>query len=89
MDYKNYATIFKVLSDPNRLKILMIIHEEKKVCVCRILEQFDITQPTFSYHMRALQDAGLVSCEKKGTLCYYELNCDKINQIKHFLGRLS
>lgn len=89
MDYKDYATIFKALSDPNRLRILTIIHKEGRVCVCRILEQFDITQPTFSYHMKILQDAGLVACEKEGTLCHYELNYDKISQLKIFLSHLN
>lgn len=85
MNYQDYADIFKVLSDTNRIKILSIIHKEQEVCVCKIIEHFDITQPTFSYHMKLLQDVELVTCRKVGTSCYYKINYEKINIIKNYL----
>jgi ArsR family transcriptional regulator, arsenate/arsenite/antimonite-responsive transcriptional repressor len=84
MNNNDYANLFKVLSDPNRIKILQIIHDGQEVCVCKILEQFNITQPTFSYHMKMLTDANLVQCRKIGTSCHYRLNYNTFNKLKSF-----
>lgn len=86
MDSETYADIFKVLSDTNRIKILSIIHNGKEMCVCDIIKHFNITQPTFSYHMKLLQDAKLVTCRKDGTTCIYRINYEQINKIKEYLA---
>lgn len=85
MSYQEIADIFKVLSDPNRVKILSIIYENKDVCVCKIQEQFDITQPTLSYHMKLLQDVKLVECWKEGTQCHYKLNDETLGRVRKYL----
>lgn len=85
MNFETYANIFKVLSDANRIKILSIIHKEKEVCVCNIISHFDITQPTFSYHMKLLQDVGLVTCRKEGISCIYKINYEQVNKLKDYL----
>ena len=35
-------------------------------CGCKILDKFDITQPTLSHHMKILVDCGLVNDRKEG-----------------------
>lgn len=85
MEFQEVADIFKVLSDANRVKILSIIHENGEVCVCKIQEQFNITQPTLSYHMKLLQDVNLISCRKIGTSCHYKLNDEMIKKVSKYL----
>jgi len=43
--YEEYSNIFKALSDPTRLKIITMLKKEN-LCACKILEEFNITQPT-------------------------------------------
>lgn len=79
------ANIFKVLSDSNRLQILNMLSDEE-MCACKILEKFNITQPTLSHHMKVLVDSGLVIARKDGNWMYYKLNNSKINEIKKFIN---
>ncbi len=77
--------IFKVLADKNRLEIMKEISKEKSICACELLKKFNITQATFSYHMKMLKEVGLVNCHKEGTWCIYSINKETINDIKIFL----
>ena len=41
IDYIEYAKIFKVFSDPKRLKIINML-SNGELCACKILEEFQI-----------------------------------------------
>ena len=62
IDYEKYARIFKVMSDPKRLKIIDML-SEGELCACKILEEFHITQPTLSHDMKLMCDLGIVMNE--------------------------
>lgn len=79
MNYEEYARIAKALSDPKRVKILDIVSCEE-MCACDILEHFDFTQPTLSYHMKILVDAGLIVTDKRGTWTHYSVNQEVTDQ---------
>jgi ArsR family transcriptional regulator len=81
--YNEYAQIFKVLSDPNRLMIVDML-SCGELCACVILEKFSITQPTLSHHMKSLCDSGLIKGRKEGKWMYYSLNADVVECIKAF-----
>lgn len=84
MDDKQCAKCFKALGDETRLKIVKML-KGGKMCACKILEQFQITQPTLSYHMKALLDCELVTVEKSGVWNHYSLNEKKIKILSEFL----
>ena len=65
IDYIEYAKIFKVFSDPKRLKIINML-SNGELCACKILEEFQITQPTLSHDMKLLTDMELVVPRKEG-----------------------
>lgn len=82
------ALICKALSDANRLQIVQMLSDGEK-CGCKLLEQFDITQPTLSHHMKVLCECGLVESRKEGKWSHYCLNCETLNGFKDFIGGLS
>ena len=86
MEYNKYANIFKALSDETRLKIIDMLSDEQ-LCACKILECFEITQPTLSYHMKILTDCGLVKGEKKGSWMFYSVDTEKCSRIISFLNK--
>ncbi|MDE1472111.1 ArsR/SmtB family transcription factor [Eubacterium limosum] len=88
MNSIDIALICKALSDSNRLQIVQILSDGEK-CGCKLLEQFNITQPTLSHHMKVLCDCGLVESRKEGKWSHYSLNCDTLNSFKDFVGGLS
>jgi len=82
--YEENAKLFKILSDVNRIKIIEML-SCNEICAFSILEKLEITQPTLSHHMRALEEVNLVSTRKEGTWTYYKLNRKMISNILVFL----
>lgn len=68
-----YVMILKALADETRLKIFNML-SGGELCACKILEYFEITQPTLSYHMKVLCDSGLVEGRRDGVWMRYSLN---------------
>lgn len=64
---------FKALSDETRYGIFLKL-KSKEFCACDLLESFDITQPTLSFHMRKLMECGLVVGKKDGIWMRYRIN---------------
>ena len=86
--YAEKAEIFKVLSDSNRLQIIDML-SCGEMCVCKILEKFDITQPTLSHHLKVLADNGIVTSRKEANWIHYKLNDEKMKEINEFLQFIS
>lgn len=79
--YSDYVLTFKGLADETRLKIIDMLSSEE-LCACKILEEFNITQPTLSYHMKILTDCGLVNARRDGAWMKYTLNKENIIKLK-------
>ncbi|MDL2300695.1 metalloregulator ArsR/SmtB family transcription factor [Clostridiaceae bacterium OttesenSCG-928-D20] len=71
--YSETAKIFKAFSDEKRLQILALLQSGEK-CACVLLESFEISQPTFSHHMKILTESGVVSGRKKGKWTHYSIS---------------
>lgn len=83
----NIALIFKALADDTRLKIVEML-SCGDMCACDILEGFQITQPTLSYHMKILTDSGIVTSRKEGSWVIYNNNTDLINEVKEYWNKI-
>lgn len=85
-DYGEHALYLKALSDETRLKIFDML-AGGELCACEILEEFSITQPTLSYHMKILCESGLVDSRRDGVWMRYSINKHNLEIIKsHFNG---
>jgi len=80
---RNYAQLFKALSDPNRLSIVEML-SCGELCACVILEKLRITQPTLSHHMRSLCNSGLVNGRRAGKWTYYTLDEGALQDVRAF-----
>jgi len=87
MDSELFALISKALSDPNRLQIIQMITDQER-CACKLLEHFDITQPTLSHHMRILSDCNLIKTRKDGKWSHYSMNMETIEAYKNYVNML-
>jgi len=67
---KNLAAMLKVLSEPNRLKILLSMGLECAP-VSAIIARTGLSQTNVSFHLRVLREAGLVKGERTGPYIYY------------------
>jgi ArsR family transcriptional regulator, arsenate/arsenite/antimonite-responsive transcriptional repressor len=81
------ALLFKAVADPVRLRLLSLIacHAGGESCVCDLLDAFDMTPPSVSYHLKILREAGLLSSERRGTWVYYRVNPDVMTRMSAVL----
>ncbi len=80
----NLSQIFKLLSEPNRLKILCSLGLECRP-VSDIIASTGLSQTNVSFHLRTLREAGLVRPQRQGAFIYYCLpDPELLNLIKHF-----
>ncbi len=87
-DYKIYASLMKALSDETRIKIFDML-SNGELCACKILEEFKITQPTLSYHMKILAESGLVESRKEGIWMRYSINPSNLERIRALFDGIS
>jgi len=66
------TTIFKLLSDETRLRILMLLYQDQ-LCVCQLSGILDVLQPRISKNLSKLRDLGLVVDERKEKFVFYSL----------------
>jgi ArsR family transcriptional regulator, arsenate/arsenite/antimonite-responsive transcriptional repressor len=87
MNHELFGLISKALSDPNRLQIIQMITDQER-CACKLLEHFNISQPTLSHHMRILSDCNLINTRKDGKWSHYSINIETMEAYKNYVNIL-
>jgi ArsR family transcriptional regulator len=80
--------LLRMLADRTRLRILnMLIRAgDSAVCVCEFVPELGLTQPTVSYHLKQLTEAGLLAREKRGAFVYYWLLPTTLERVQALLA---
>ncbi len=69
------VTAFKALADPTRLDVFRLIAaQEAPICVCDVVDRFEVSQPTISHHLKVLREAGLITVSRHGVWAYYAVD---------------
>jgi ArsR family transcriptional regulator len=79
-EIKSLSHIFKILGEPNRLRILTSLGLECRP-VSAIVASTGLTQTNVSFHLRVLREAGLVKPEKNGSFVFYCLPDPELRQV--------
>ncbi|OOZ38346.1 transcriptional regulator [Solemya pervernicosa gill symbiont] len=66
--------LFKSLSDPTRLRCLILLIKQQELCVCELTEVLKLPQPKVSHHLATLRKSGVVADRKEGLWVYYRIN---------------
>jgi DNA-binding transcriptional ArsR family regulator len=69
---RDVLTVTKALSDTQRVRILMLLHDGE-LCVCQVVAVLRLATSTVSKHLSLLAAAGLVTARKDGRWAYYQL----------------
>lgn len=87
LDAEATAAVFKALADPARVRVLNVLAATgEPVCVCHLTDLLDLSQPTVSFHMKKLVDAGLLDREQRGVWAYYSLRGDARRRLSRILA---
>ena len=85
--YLDTAKMLKAISDPKRLRIVDML-SCGELCACKILEAFQITQPTLSHDMKVLSEAGIVTMRREGKNIFYALDQEALSVLHTTLGNI-
>jgi ArsR family transcriptional regulator len=80
--------VFKALADRHRVKILnqLLSAGGEAVCVCDFESLLGLKQPTVSYHLKQLLDAGLIEREKRGSYAYFSIRPGALERVGGLLA---
>ncbi|MCK5695269.1 MAG: winged helix-turn-helix transcriptional regulator [Desulfobacula sp.] len=89
-DISQMADIFKALSDPSRLKIVLALLNQEH-CVCDIAVICNQTDSAISHQLRILRTLKIVKNRREGKIIYYSIDDDHVvslinmslNHVKH------
>jgi len=79
--------ILKLISDNNRMRILNILHNKNKTCVCNLEDALELNQSNLSRHLNKLKKAGVIIGEKRSQWIYYEIS-EKFLEENQFLREI-
>lgn len=70
----NCKGCFGSLGIDSRYKIYEILKNGVTLSVSEIAEKIGLKQPTVTYHLKQMEENGLLKSSKKGHFVYYEVN---------------
>jgi len=79
------VSFYKCLADDTRLKSLLLIVNEKELCVCELIEALQLSQPKVSRHLAQLRKCGLLVDNKQAQWVFYRINPELADWAKQVL----
>jgi len=76
---------FQVVADPSRRAILGMLKKESHN-INAIAEQFDMSRPAISKHIKILQSANFITIQKIGRERHCQLNASGFIELKNWIG---
>mgnify|MGYP003518093508 CR=1 FL=1 len=77
---ENLTTLFKILGDSTRTKILWIL-DHHEMCVCDIANVLNMTKSSISHQLAILRETGIVRFRRSGKEVYYTLDDEHISRL--------
>jgi len=71
---KHLAHTIKALSDPVRLRIVLLLQAGGELCVCDLMVVLKLPQSTLSRHLAYLKRSCWVDIRRQGVWMYYQLS---------------
>jgi len=80
--------VFQAIADPNRREILNMLAGQP-MNVNAIADQFDISRPAISKHVRILTECGLLVVIQEGRERYCQTNPGKLKEVSDWVAHFS
>ncbi len=76
--------VFQAIADPTRREIINLI-AHKSLNLNAIAENFDVSRPAISQHIKILMECGLIVMKKQGRERYCEPKLAKLNEVSDWV----
>jgi DNA-binding transcriptional ArsR family regulator len=79
------SDVFQAIGDPSRRRILRML-SKKSLPINSLADNFDMSRPAVSKHIKILCDAGLISIKDIGRERYCSLKKDGFTELQKWIG---
>lgn len=86
VDIHGWTQRFDLLSDPNRLEILLCLHRAPGICVGDLAAVVGRSENSVSQALRVLRQQGWVSSTRIGRAASYRLDDHIVHDLLHWIG---
>lgn len=80
--------IYQALSDKSRRNILELLSKKGQLSSTDISNQFSISAPAISQHLKVLREARLIDMEKKAQQRVYAINTKSLSEIETWIHKM-
>lgn len=78
--------VFQAIADPNRRAILGLLANQK-LTLNSVAENFQVSRPAISKHIKILTECGLVVITQQGRERYCEAHLTKLNEVSQWVDQ--
>jgi len=73
-ELENVSSLFNIMGNTTRLKIVYLINKEEKICVCDLSDIMNLSVSAISQQLKKIKDLNLLKRDKIGQTIYYFIN---------------
>lgn len=77
--------VFQVIGDPSRRKMLTLLSQDN-LTINSLADNFDMSRPAVSKHIKILQEAGFISIQNIGRERYCTLKKDGFEEMQDWIS---
>jgi DNA-binding transcriptional ArsR family regulator len=78
--------VFQAIADPTRREIINLVAHQS-LNLNAIAENFDVSRPAISQHIKILMECGLIVIKKQGRERYCEAKLQQLNEVSAWIER--
>lgn len=78
--------VFQAIADPTRREIIQLLSQQK-LNLNAVADNFPISRPAISKHIKILTECGLIEIEQMGRDRYCEAKLEKLNEISDWVAQ--
>lgn len=78
--------VFQAIADPTRREIISLVASKPRN-LNSIAENFDISRPAISQHIKILVECGLIDITQNGRERYCEIKMDKLDEVSEWVEK--
>jgi len=75
--------VFQAIADPTRREIIHLLAHQR-LNLNAVAEQFDVSRPAISKHIKILTECGLIEMRQQGRERYCEAKLKKLNEVNRW-----
>lgn len=76
--------VFQAIADPTRREIINLVAHQR-LNLNSVAENFDISRPAISKHIKILTECGLITIQQEGRERYCKAKLDGLNEVSHWV----